>query len=249
VKMTEKWTPKLEKEFKEGIGSYFTSKIEDLLKNSDNCLEVGNQLGQILKDSDSDIVKMVTPRAVKKWASPETLPLWEEMLKNEKMIFELREIGKSIANSMRPLAGNNFAIWVSKVLNKCFEQEEIGLFSATKGGVRTKLVKLFEGGEKPDIDIVVYREGIEEPIAIISCKTTLAERVLQTISWKSYFDEISELKNVKLLLVTAWETFEKGDANTARVQQLDGVYVCNPEVRESGNIKIFSKIVDDLRFL
>lgn len=245
--MTGKWNPTLEKEFKEGIGGYFTSKIDELLEKSENCLEVGNNLGRILKNSDDDIVKMVTPRAVRKWASPDTLPLWEEILKNETMVFELRKIGRSIANSMRPLAGNNFAIWVSKVLNKSFEKEGIAFSSTTKGEVKTKLAELFKGGEKPDTDIVIFRKESKEPIAIISAKTTLAERVMQTISWKSYFDKISELKDVKLFLVTAWETFEKDDANTKRVQQLDGVYVCNPEVKESGNIKIFSKILGDLR--
>jgi hypothetical protein len=90
--MTQQWNNSLEKEFKETIKNYFDGKINEYLKNTDNCIEVGNKLGYILKSSEEDIVKIVTPRAVKKWASAETLPLWEEFLKNERMISELREI-------------------------------------------------------------------------------------------------------------------------------------------------------------
>ncbi|MCY3973054.1 MAG: BsaWI family type II restriction enzyme [Candidatus Dadabacteria bacterium] len=246
--MTKDWNDALEKEFKETIRKYFASRIDEHLEGARNYSEVGNKLGQILKDSDKDIVKIVTPRAVKKWASPETLPLWEKFLGNEQIVLELREIGKSIANSMRPLAGNNFAVWVSKVLNKSFEQQGIPLLSTTKGETKKKLNEVFKGGEKPDIDIVVARNN-GDPVAIISAKTTFAERILQTISWHSYFDKIPEVKDVKLFVVTAWETFERDDANRKRVQQLDGVYVCNSEVNEFGNIKIFSKIIDDLRAL
>jgi hypothetical protein len=61
---------------------------------------------------------------------------------------------------------------------------------------------------------------------------------MQTITWSRYLE-------IKVLLVTAWETFESG-ANRERVQELDGVYVCNKDVKEYGKIKIFSKIVKDL---
>lgn len=46
-------------------------------------------------------------------------------------------------------------------------------------------------------------------------------------------------------LVTAWDTFESG-ANKERVQELDGIYVCNKNVKEYGKIKLFSKITSDL---
>ena len=126
------WNNDLEKEFKDTIHRYFDEKISNALNNK-NVLNVGDNLGQLLKNSEEDIVKIITPRAVKKWASLETLPLWEKFLKNEQMILELREIGKSIANSMRPLAGNNFAIWVTKVLNKAFEVENLPITASTTG--------------------------------------------------------------------------------------------------------------------
>jgi hypothetical protein len=253
--MTQGWNDELEKEFKETIKTYFDDKISGVL-DTQNALEIGNNLAELLKSSEEDIVKIITPRAVKKWASPETLPLWEKFLENEQMILELREIGKSIANSMRPLAGNNFAIWVTKVLNKAFEKENLPLNAATTGEAKKALNKAIDEfakdnkSFKPDIDIVVVNSPKSAVIAIVSAKTTLAERVMQTISWHNYLQTLpAEIQNVKLFLVTAWETFEKDNVNRERVQQLDGVYVCNPNVQEYGKIKQFSKIVDDLKNL
>ncbi len=256
--MTQNWDKALEKEFKETIKNYFENKINEYLENSETYIEVGNNLAQILKSSEEDIVKIITPRAVKKWASAETLPLWEEFLKNEQMILELREIGKSIANSMRPLAGNNFALWVTKILNMTFQNEKLPFTAVTSGSIKQNLNKIFDNYSrqknqsfKPDIDIVIANLNINsKPVAIISAKTTLAERVMQTISWYSYLQTMpEEIRDIKLFLVTAWETFDKNSANRDRVQQLDGVYVCNSNVQEFDKIKIFSKIIEDLKAL
>jgi len=258
IKMTQNWDNALEKEFKETIRNYFDNKINEYLENSENYIEVGNNLAYILKSSEEDIVKIIAPRAVKKWASVETLPLWEEFLKNEQMISELREIGKSIANSMRPLAGNNFALWVTKILNKTFQNKKLPLSAVTSGKIKQNLNKSFDSYNKqknqsfkPDIDIVVANlSKNSKPVVIISAKTTLAERVMQTISWHNYLKTMpEEIRNIRLFLVTAWETFDKESANRDRVQQLDGVYVCNPNVQEFGNIKLFSKIIEDLKAL
>ncbi|HUT02422.1 MAG TPA: BsaWI family type II restriction enzyme [bacterium] len=251
----EGWNRELEGEYKQAIRQYFDGKIDSALEKG-NSLEVGNRLAELLKSSEEDIVEIVTPRAVKKWASPETLPLWERFLENKQMVLELREIGKSIANSMRPLAGNNFAIWVTKVLNRAFQDEALPLLAVTRGEIRQNLNRAFDKyseqtqGLKPDIDIVVVKTPILKPLAVISAKTTLAERVMQTISWRTYMQTLDpQIRDIKLLLVTAWETFSTKSANRQRVQQLDGVYVCNVEVLEWGRIKIFSKILNDLKAL
>ena len=234
----------LEKEFRVTVKKYFDAKINDALEGG-NTLEVGNNLAGLLKSSEEDMVEIVAPRAVKKWASRETLPLWEKFLENKQMILELREIGKSIANSMRPLAGGTFAVWVTKVLNRAFQEEGLPLQAVTSGRIKQRLNRAFdkygrEQGFKPDIDIVVVNTQTGKTLVIISAKTTLAERVMQTISWHSYLQTLpAEIHNIKLFLVTAWETFSHDSANRERVQQLDGVYVCNPEVHEWGKSKSF----------
>ena len=69
---------------------------------------------------------------------------------------------------------------------------------------------------------------------------------MQTINWHRYLEQLpNSLQNIKLYLVTAWDTFESG-TNRYRVQELDGVYVCNEAVKEYGKIKLFSRIIDDL---
>jgi len=241
------WDKNQEEDFKKIIKEFFDEKIDSVLKKSNNLLEIGDDLATILKNSDEDVVKLVTPRAVKKWASPQTLPKWEEIVANPRMLLELRVIGRSIANTMRPLAGNNFALWVAKILNTYFLQKKIPLEAITSGQIKRDLEKALKTkvGKKgvrdyrPDIDIILIRtDKGNEPVAIISAKTTLAERIMQTITWSRYLQ-------IKVLLVTAWETFESG-ANRKRVQELDGVYVCNKDVKEYGKIKLFSKIVKDL---
>jgi len=242
------WNKTQESEFKEVIRKFFDDKINDALGGAKNPLQIGDVLSEVLKNSDNDVVKIITPRAVRKWASARTFPKWQQMLKDPQMIVELREIGKSIANTMRPLAGNNFASWVATILNKYLEQQDIPLRALTSGRVRNALAKEFihKAGRrgvrdyKPDIDIVLVRIDLNnKPVAIISAKTTLAERVMQTISWSRYL-------KIPILLVTAWETFESG-TNRERVQELDGVYVCNTKVKEYGNIKRFSRIAEDLK--
>ena len=242
------WNKNQESEFKEVIRKFFDDKINDALGGAKNPLQIGDVLSELLKNSDEDVVKIITPRAVRKWASARTFPKWQQILKDPQMIVELREIGKSIANTMRPLAGNNFASWVATILNKYLEQQDIPLRALTSGKVRNALAKEFihKTGKrgvrdyKPDIDIVLVRIDLNnKPVAIISAKTTLAERIMQTISWSRYL-------KIPIFLVTAWETFESG-TNRERVQELDGVYVCNTKIREYGNIKRFSKIAEDLR--
>lgn len=252
------WDAEQEKEFKQAIKELFDKKLATALREADDPLLVGDRLGRILKESDEDVVRIITPRAVKKWASKETLGTWENLLKNPLMVHELREIGKSIANTMRPLAGNGFALWVSKILNAHFVSIRLDLSAVTSGPIKQALTKGLVVQDrrqkgtrdyKPDIDIVIIKTSTQTPIAIISAKTTLAERVMQTISWSRFLRRApKKYRSLKLYLVTAWEQFESG-ANRERVQELDGVYVCHERIRRYGNIKPFSSIGDDLKTL
>jgi len=253
------WGTKQEEKHRKAVKAFFGKKIKKSLKGAKQPIKVGNSLGDILKKSDKDVVKMITPRAVTKWASHKTLPKWNKIIKDPKMVLELREIGKSIANSMRPLAGNNFAIWVARILNEFFIKENLPLKAITSGKIKKELNKRFtkklKGNKgsrdyKPDIDIIIVRKDCgDKPVAILSAKTTLAERVMQTINWHRYLKSFpKEYKQIKLFLVTAWDTFKSG-ANKERVQELDGVYVCNKDVNEYGNIKRFDKIGKDLKKL
>jgi hypothetical protein len=252
------WTEDEEEEFKIEKKALFSEKYKEALERyADDPLEIGNHLAELLRELERDAVELITPRAVKKWASRETLPRWEEMISDEDILLELRAIGKSITNSLRPLAGNAFAQWIAETLNRAFHHQSLSLMCVTKGKIKEQLSKrlIVRGIDyKPDLDIVVVRTTLlgafEDPIAVISAKTTLAERVMQTINWRRFLHLLPEdVRNIRVYLVTAWETFEGKQANRDRVQELDGVYVCNSEVREYGKIKRFSKLIDDLRVL
>ena len=250
------WDNEQEKIFKKEIKNFFDFRINHYLEKSNNPLLVGDELANILKSGDSEVVKIITPRAVKKWASPQTISKWLEIIKNPVMLSELRTIGKSIANTMRPLAGNNFSLWVASILNSYFKQQKLPLEALTSGPIKIKIGKslVIQTKEnqgildyRPDIDIVLVRTDKENyPVAIISAKTTLAERVMQTITWSRFLKNVPEYTKMKMFLVTAWDTFDSG-TNIERVQELDGIYVCNKNVKESRKIKLFSKIGTDLK--
>jgi hypothetical protein len=258
----ETWTDEEEQKWRSEVEGLFAKKIEEALQQHTNPLEVGNRLGEILKELETDATKLVIPRAVRKWAKPEHLDLWNLILQDQSTLSELRSIGTSIANTMRPLAGNVFAHWVAEVLNQAFECYSLPLKCTTKGKIKAELSKnltIKQGQEqvslKPDMDMVIVHPAKAKPkqqraLVIISAKTTLAERVLQTITWKRYMAQVpEEVRHIRVFLVTAWETFPENDINRQRVQELDGVYVCNMSVQPYGRIKPFSAIIADIKEL
>ncbi len=247
------WTKVEEARWKRQIKELFATKLNAAYAEYGSPLEVGNHLGEILRSVELEAVRLVVPRAARKWASPENRELWEEIIRDEQKLFELRVIGTSVANTLRPLAGNTFAEWVMQVLNVSLEEREIPVRCITKGPIKHALGKRLivqDLDYKPDIDIVVVQVPSEQPVAIISVKTTLAERVMQTINWRRFKEQLpQDVRSIKLYLVTAWETYGAGNANRTRVQELDGVYVCNPNANLYGVIKPFSALIEDLQQL
>ena len=254
------WTDENEEQWKQQIRQLFDVKLKQALQTYESPLEVGNRLGDVLRELEVETAKLVVLRSVQKHTSPENLSRWEDLLKDEEMLLDLRKVSTSIANTMRPLAGNKFAEWIATVLNLAFTQQGIPLYCVTKGRIKQALTQRLvvtstDGNQrqdyKPDIDIVAVNKSTHSPLAILSAKTTLAERVMQTIVWKRYRDRRlpEELRNIRVYLVTAWEDFRTGTVNRDRVQELDATYVCNTQATLYGNIKPFSSIVEDLRAL
>lgn len=254
------WTDENEEQYGQQIRRLFEEKLEQALETYGSPLEVGNRLGDVLRELEVEAAKLVVPRSVQKHALPENLLKWADLIADEEMLLDLRRVSTSIANTMRPLAGNKFAEWISKVLDLAFTQQDIPIYCVTKGEIKKALTQRLvvtstDGNQrqdyKPDVDIVAVNKCTDSPLAILSAKTTLAERVMQTIVWKRYKDERlpEELRNIRVYLVTAWEVFQAGSVNRDRVQELDGTYVCNTRAACYGNIKPFSSIIKDLREL
>lgn len=250
---------KSEQTHKKELRDFFNQKLDVFIRKASNPLKVGDELASMLKNSEEEVAQKIIPRAVEKWASVKTRPKWRKIISDKTMAVELRIIGRSIANSMRPLAGNNFTNWIANILNVYFSSRKIPLHAWTSGPIKTDLSrglvhKQMRGkgvkDYRPDIDIVLVRtDKGNKPVAIISAKTTLAERVMQTINWFQYLKRgPARYRGIKLFLVTAWENFESG-VNKERVQELDGVYMCDKNFKEYGKIKRFSQIVKVIKTL
>lgn len=241
-----------ESEFKQFIESLFNETIEENIRKY-GLKEVGLHLGKILESMDSLVVSKVVPRAIEKHTEGEIKKqLLSLISKDKEYISALRRVGVSVANSLRPIAGNKFTLMVAQILKP--QLNEVGLDCVTSGPIKTKLNKLLvvktDAGDhdlKPDIDIIIFKkENPDNILAIISCKTTLAERVMQTVRWKDSFSTLPEkYSKTKVFLVTAWEKFEN-QTHRSRVHQLDGAYSCNEDVKEDSKVKKFDKLVSDL---
>ena len=110
------------------------------------------------------------------------------------------------------------------------------------------------GMHLPDADIVVYNPKNFRVIAIISCKTSLRERVAQTGYWKFKFCQNSNTKHIKVYLITPdsdgtltkIEPHEKGRAIAE--SDLDGTYVLTTEdLEETDQVKLFGQFVKDFK--
>ena len=120
---------------------------------------------------------------------------------------------------------------------------------------RNVLVNFGEFGMRlPDADLVVYDPENSRVIAIISSKTSLAERVAQTGYWKLKLLESENTKHIKVYLITpdrGKNLAELNPATKSRViaeVELDGTYVLTTEaLEESDKVKLFEHFIDDLK--
>ncbi|RKU20142.1 DNA modification methylase [Candidatus Poribacteria bacterium] len=110
------------------------------------------------------------------------------------------------------------------------------------------------GMHLPDADIVIYNPKKCRVIAVISCKTSLRERIAQTGYWKFKFWENEITKHIQVYLVTAdtdntltkIEPFKKARAIVEI--DLDGVYVLTKEnLHESDKVKLFEHFIEDFK--
>lgn len=236
-----------ERAFVEGLKKYPTT--EALLDN----------LGSVLGRSEAEVVKLVVPRSIRKKADEKFAKKFLALIEEDPEAIEvIREVGVSIANTLRPIAGNRFTDFVKKSIEGPLGKAQIGC--TTKGKMKSMLKERFNeatqkmregqgengGGElKPDIDIVCYDIQRERPFLIISCKTTLAERLLQTVSWANLIRAARERSDIRIFLVTAWDDF-KEPTQRARAHALDGAYAANTNVVEDDKVKRLSRIIDDI---
>ena len=120
---------------------------------------------------------------------------------------------------------------------------------------RNVLVDFGEFGMRlPDADLVVYKPDNSQVIAIISSKTSLAERVAQTGYWKIKLLESDNTAHIKVYLITpdTGKILTRSDpTKKSRViaeVELDGTYVLTDEnLEESDKVKLFEHFIEDFK--
>ncbi len=83
------WTDENEKQWKQQIRQLFDAKLEQVLQTYGSPPEVGNQLGDVLRELEVEAAKLVVPRSVRKHVSSENLLRWEDLLRDEEMLLDL----------------------------------------------------------------------------------------------------------------------------------------------------------------
>jgi type II restriction enzyme len=120
----------------------------------------------------------------------------------------------------------------------------------------------------PDTDMVIANASIEDPwnsdiLAIVSCKTSLRERIAQACYWKLKLLSNDTTKNVKVFLTTTdndddfvlQANREKSFGGRSRNRiiaeyELDGVYILRDDFNrawESQKVKRYERIFEDLQ--
>jgi len=120
----------------------------------------------------------------------------------------------------------------------------------------------------PDTDMAIVKYVFEEPwksevVAIISCKTSLRERIAQACYWKLKLLSSDVTKNIQVFLATTdndrdfmiqtsrRESFNGRSRNRIIAEyELDGVYILREdfiEEWESPKVKRYEGIFEDLR--
>lgn len=112
------------------------------------------------------------------------------------------------------------------------------------------------GMHLPDVDVVIFSPENCTPVAIISSKTTLRERVAQTGYWFLKLKGSKITKNIKVFFITLDEDGDlivKYPAKKGRAiaeVDTDGTFVItNKMIEESDKVKKFERFLDEIKKL
>ncbi len=229
------------------------------LKRNESPERIADNIGNFLIDIKEEVAKSVIKSCIDKHVPDNQREIFNQILSNPECLEILNIVSVSYSNTMKPLAGQQFAELVCDILNGMFLKDNLNLRCSTSGKYKKIITKLLNKKakskyNKPDIDIVLYditREDESAILAIISSKTTLAERVGQTINWKDYLTESLGSSIPVYLVTTGWneELNNPNNINRERVQALSGVFVTSEKTIEYGNIKKLSSAIEEFKKL
>ncbi len=104
----------------------------------------------------------------------------------------------------------------------------------------------------PDADIVVYYPSDASVKAIISCKTSLRERIAQTGYWKLRLRASPTTRHIKAFFVTPDKdgtliSDKPNKSKTIVLYELDAAYVLRKDLVEQHNLRKLERIKEDLQ--
>ena len=106
----------------------------------------------------------------------------------------------------------------------------------------------------PDADVIVYREENDAIVCVLSCKTSLRDRMKQTAYWKFKLLESAITRHIRICLVTLDKDGDLTDSTPPYKKNyaiastdLDATYVLRRDLAQTKMIKDFSSFESDLR--
>lgn len=169
---------------------------------------------------------------------------------------DLLQPQKDFEQSWRGVKGAAFEVLVEYILEQHLRQHDMYLLQGRKLPKREDAV-LWEltrqllvdykanGKHLPDIDLIVYRRNPLRPVAILSLKTSLRERIAQVAYW-------SGKVRIPYFFVTTDndEDFTRSQSNKPRAiaeQDTHGVYLITEQpIVETEKVKQFNRLIADL---
>lgn len=197
----------------------------------------------------------------------------EEYLRSDKAS-KKREKGEEpdAEQSWKPFKGHNFEKLILRIVQselssdtvKCIPGSSLGgrnLTAELSKVHRNLIVRYGSYSILPDADLVLYSPSTCRVLGVISCKTTLRERIAQTAYWKLKLAADPVTVHIQGFLVTPDEdgdldrslaeldeTSRSGRNRIIVEHELDGTYVLR-RISESAKVKAFPKLIEDVRRL
>lgn len=175
---------------------------------------------------------------------------------------------KDKGQSWRAFIGKNFEKLLQHIITEAIESHEVKVINGSKligkrlpqelDAIKQNLtINYGRFGELlPDADIVIYKPEKTRVIAVVSSKTSLRERVVQTSYWKSKLQDGENTKHIKVYLITPDKDKDLTRMDPAERQRviaetdLDGTYVLTAEeLEESDKVKLFEHFIEDFKQL
>lgn len=110
-----------------------------------------------------------------------------------------------------------------------------------------------QGKWSPDADLIVYSNYDDIRVeAIISCKTSLRERIAQTAFWRYKLASLEKTSHIKNILITldSDSVFFGSRLNKSRaiaLSELDAIFVLKPGFVEHPKLKSFDQFTEELK--